>query len=97
MPHPPVFAVCFAGGGVRRVYIVAMFMSTITFRTAVGMVALYALAAVSGAMILVTQMANGRDGFGIITGAAVLCVFSFLAVRYARVASRLRRESPSEG
>ncbi|WP_257516291.1 hypothetical protein [Microbacterium sp. zg.Y909] len=73
-----------------------MFLSSLTFRTAVGMVALYALAAVSGAMILVAQMANGRDGFGIITGAAALCVFSFLAVRYARIASGLRPESPSQ-
>jgi len=74
-----------------------MLMSAPTLRTAVGMAALYGLAAVSGALILVTQVVDGRGGFGVLAGAAILAVFGALAVRYARTAMELRHAVRSEG
>lgn len=74
-----------------------MLMSALTLRTAVGLVALYGLAALSGASILVAQVVNGRDGFEVIAGAGILFVSGVLTVRYARAAMELRGAVRPEG
>lgn len=71
-------------------------MMTTSFRGAVGMAILYAFAAAAGAVILVSRIVEGTNGFGVLAGAAILFTFGILTFTYVRNALRLRREGSSQ-
>ncbi|QEW02863.1 hypothetical protein [Microbacterium lushaniae] len=70
-------------------------MTTTTFRGAVGMAILNALAAAAGACILIVRIADESSRFGVLAGAAILLAFGTLAVAYSGNALRLRRQALS--